>query len=155
MILGLMPDPTKRIEDLKKADRQANQAQKLSKEDTEISYKWMTMFEQMHQERMKKSEEIHALEVQSVQKDSKITLLEAELNKANNIINEMKTLLQSQRKFIDECEGKKVVGKYKHSTLYVRAHSLRRRKYFIWIPSHTLSHYHTLFYTNSRWSWQH
>lgn len=87
LILGLMPDPEKRIEDLKKANRQANRAQKISKEDAEISYKWMTMFEQMHQDRMKKIEEIHSLEVQSVQKDSKITFLEVELKKANNVIN--------------------------------------------------------------------
>lgn len=72
----------------------------MSSKKKDPSPELVTMFEKIDQERMKMVEKTHALEINCIRNETKITVLESELDKANSVISEMKKLLQSQRKFI-------------------------------------------------------
>lgn len=117
---GLQPDPHKK-HDLKKTEERANSASakisKIEAANAEIAYKWMAKFDLMHKEKMIAADTLRKLEVEVIKKSSKISELQSELEKANEVTNQMKALLKSQLKFIDVSAKQQMIMLKQHETI--------------------------------------
>lgn len=103
----------------------------------DISYQWMTQFEQMHQDRLqttkkiaeeraKADEKFQTLEAKYAKQKEKISRLETDLDKSNSVIREMKRLLRDQRKVFDACSNQMKINYRQNQMLNEQRKEIRR-----------------------------
>lgn len=102
----------------------------------DIAYQWMERFEEMHQARLKTerknveeramaTEKIQALEIVRAKQKEKISRLEADVEKSNSVIREMKRLLKDQRKVFDACTKQRRINYRQHQIIKEQRKEIR------------------------------
>lgn len=104
IMIPMLPNPENRLKELKKIERNRNKTPvpKMPKHEIDISYAWMSKFEEMHQHRMELFGKMNDMKCEAIQKNERIESLLLEVRKLNEVIQWEKEMAIKDKRIIHQ-----------------------------------------------------